>query len=87
MGREGLFFKLTLSICRVAAPSAAVEGLRVVPITPSSVRVQWTPLAAPHWSGDARTGGYRVLYQPLADFPTPLQQTMKRDVPGVKVPK
>ncbi|XP_053624713.1 protein sidekick isoform X3 [Plodia interpunctella] len=67
-----------------AAPSKAVENLHVVPITPSSVRVQWSPLSEPHWSGDTRTGGYRVLYQPLTDFPTALQQTMKLDVPGIK---
>lgn len=68
-----------------AAPSKAVEGLRVVPITPSSVRVQWTPLGDAHWSGDARTGGYAVSYQPLTDFPASLQTTMKQEVPGIKV--
>lgn len=62
-----------------------MEGLHVVPITPSSVRVQWTPLGEQYWSGDTRTGGYRVFYQPLTDFPTPLQQTMKQEVPGIKV--
>ncbi|XP_026329233.1 protein sidekick isoform X2 [Hyposmocoma kahamanoa] len=67
-----------------AAPSKAVEGLHVVPITPSSVRVQWTPLGEQYWSGDTRTGGYRVFYQPLTDFPTPLQQTMKQEVSGIK---
>lgn len=67
-----------------AAPSKAVEGLHIVPITPSSVRVQWRPLADSHWSGDTHTGGYRVFYQPLTDFPTPLQQTMKQEVPGIK---
>ncbi|XP_059054428.1 protein sidekick [Achroia grisella] len=67
-----------------AAPSKAVENLHVVPITPSSVRVQWSPLGEPHWSGDARTGGYRVLYQPLTDFVPALHHTMKVDVPGIK---
>ncbi|XP_045518694.1 protein sidekick isoform X1 [Pieris brassicae] len=67
-----------------AAPSKAVENLRVVPITPSSVRVQWSPLPESHWSGDARTGGYRVLYQPLTDFTATLQNTMKQEVPGIK---
>nr|XP_049695374.1 protein sidekick isoform X4 [Helicoverpa armigera] len=67
-----------------AAPSKAVENLHVVPITPSSVRVQWSALGEAHWSGDTRTGGYRVRYQPLTDFPTALQQTMKQDVPGIK---
>ncbi|XP_052737459.1 protein sidekick isoform X2 [Bicyclus anynana] len=67
-----------------AAPSKAVENLRVVPITPSSVRVQWAPLGEQHWSGDARTGGYAVHYQPLTDFPASLHNTMKVDVPGIK---
>lgn len=57
----------------------------MVPITPNSVRVNWTPLGEQHWSGDTRTGGYRVRYQPLTDFPTALQQTMKQDVMGIKV--
>ncbi|XP_045491212.1 protein sidekick isoform X2 [Colias croceus] len=67
-----------------AAPSKAIDNLRVVPITPSSVRVQWSPLADTHWSGDTRTGGYRVLYQPLTDFTATLQNTMKQEVPGIK---
>ncbi|KAI8435034.1 hypothetical protein MSG28_003463 [Choristoneura fumiferana] len=66
------------------APSKAVEKLHVVPITPSSVRVQWTPLTEQYWSGDTQTGGYRVYYQPLTDFPTPLHHTMKQEVPGIK---
>ncbi|VVC95981.1 unnamed protein product, partial [Leptidea sinapis] len=68
-----------------AAPSKAVEAVRVVPITPSSVRVQWAPLGDAHWSGDARTGGYRVTYQ-LADYPAPaaLATALARDVPAVK---
>ncbi|GBP30656.1 Protein sidekick [Eumeta japonica] len=67
-----------------AAPSKAVEGLHVVPITTNSVRVQWWALSDQYWSGDTRTGGYRVLYQPLTDFPSPLQQNMKQEVPGIK---
>lgn len=74
----------TLISCPIA-PSKAVEKLHVVPITPSSVRVQWAPLAEAQWSGDAPTGGYRILYQPLTDFPTALQHHMKLDVPGIKV--
>ncbi|CAG9585499.1 unnamed protein product [Danaus chrysippus] len=66
-----------------AAPSKAVEKLVVVPITPSSVRVQWRALGEQHWSGDTRTGGYSVSYQPLTDF-TSLQRAMKREVPGIK---
>ncbi|XP_050099535.1 protein sidekick isoform X2 [Anopheles aquasalis] len=67
-----------------AAPSAGVTGLKVVPITTTSVRVQWNALAASAWNGDTETGGYRILYQPLSDFPSTLQSTPKLDVPGVR---
>ncbi|XP_017305380.1 protein sidekick [Diaphorina citri] len=68
-----------------AAPSKAVSGVKVVPITTTSVRVTWDPLPIQHWSGDHSTGGYRVLFQPVSDFPTPLQQTPKQDVLGIEV--
>jgi len=38
-----------------------------------------------HWSGDYETGGYRVVYQPVSDFPTPLQATPKEEILGIKV--
>jgi len=38
-----------------------------------------------YWSGDHETGGYRVVYQPVSDFPTPLQATPKKDIVGIKV--
>ncbi|XP_052873091.1 protein sidekick [Anopheles cruzii] len=66
-----------------AAPSRGVTDLKVVPITTTSVRVQWNPLESSAWNGDAETGGYRILYQPLSDFPSTLQTTPKLDVPGV----
>ncbi|XP_053678622.1 protein sidekick [Anopheles nili] len=67
-----------------AAPSEGITGLKVVPITTTSVRVQWTSLRAAAWNGDADTGGYRILYQPLSDFPSALQSTPKLDVLGVQ---
>uniref|UniRef100_A0A182ITM4 Uncharacterized protein n=1 Tax=Anopheles atroparvus TaxID=41427 RepID=A0A182ITM4_ANOAO len=66
-----------------AAPSDGISGLKVVPITTTSVRVQWSALQPAAWNGDAATGGYRILYQPLSDFPSTLQSTPKLDVPGV----
>uniref|UniRef100_A0A182RPJ4 Protein sidekick n=1 Tax=Anopheles funestus TaxID=62324 RepID=A0A182RPJ4_ANOFN len=66
-----------------AAPSEAVTGLKVVPITTTSVRVQWVALRSSAWNGDGETGGYRILYQPLSDFPSTLQSTPKMDVLGV----
>ncbi|XP_054086564.1 protein sidekick isoform X3 [Zeugodacus cucurbitae] len=68
-----------------AAPSSGVGGLKVVPITTTSVRVQWNALETAMWNGDAATGGYRILYQQLADFPTALQATPKTDVMGINV--
>ncbi|XP_037919149.1 protein sidekick isoform X4 [Hermetia illucens] len=66
-----------------AAPSQGVTGLRVVPITTTSVRVHWNPLEKVLWNGDAITGGYRVLFQQISDFPTALQATPKQDVMGI----
>ncbi|XP_016982349.1 protein sidekick isoform X9 [Drosophila rhopaloa] len=66
-----------------AAPAAGVGGLKVVPITTTSVRVQWSALETGMWNGDAGTGGYRILYQQLSDFPTALQSTPKTDVHGI----
>ncbi|XP_037889143.1 protein sidekick isoform X3 [Glossina fuscipes] len=68
-----------------AAPSVAVSNLKVVPITTTSVRVQWNALETSMWNGDAATGGYRILYQQLSDFPTALQATPKTDVMGINV--
>lgn len=69
----------------VAAPSKGVIGLKVVPITTSSVEVHWNMIDEIYWSGDYETGGYRVVYQPVSDFPTPLQATPKKDVVGIQV--
>lgn len=66
-----------------AAPSQDVHGLKVVPITTTSVRVQWNLLEKSHWNGDSTTGGYRVLFQPISDFPSTLQATPKQEVMGI----
>lgn len=66
-----------------AAPSQGVAGLKVVPITTNSVSVQWISLEKSLWNGDSSTGGYRVLFQPISDFPTALQATPKQDVMGI----
>ncbi|XP_073972084.1 sidekick cell adhesion molecule isoform X2 [Rhodnius prolixus] len=70
-----------------AAPSRAVTGVRVVPITTTSVEVHWIPISAAYWSGDQQTGGYRIMFQPLSDFPTSLQTTPKQEVQGVESKK
>lgn len=66
-----------------AAPSQGVSGLKVVPITTTSVRVQWVPLEKSLWNGDPTTGGYRILYQPISDFPTALQAIPKQEIMGI----
>ncbi|XP_055523090.1 protein sidekick isoform X5 [Wyeomyia smithii] len=67
-----------------AAPSEGISGLKVVPITTTSVRVQWNSLRKSLWNGDASTGGYRILYQPISDFSSTLQSIPKLDVMGVE---
>lgn len=70
-----------------AAPSRGVTGVKVVPITTTSVEVYWDPVDELHWSGDSATGGYRVIFQPVSDFPTALQQLPKEEVSGFKANK
>lgn len=67
-----------------AAPARGVTDLKVVPITTTSVRVQWRALEPDQWNGDAATGGYRVLFQPVSDFPIALQATPKQDVQSIQ---
>ncbi|XP_055684947.1 protein sidekick isoform X2 [Lutzomyia longipalpis] len=66
-----------------AAPAKGVTGVRVVPITITSVRVHWNQLPKSQWNGDSVTGGYRVIFQPISDFPTALQATPKQDIMGI----
>ncbi|XP_066157107.1 protein sidekick isoform X3 [Euwallacea fornicatus] len=70
-----------------AAPSKAVSGLKAVPITTTSVEVFWIPVEEQHWSGDTKTGGYRVVFQPVSDFPTALQATPKEEIMGINASK
>jgi protein sidekick len=61
-----------------------VSGLKVVPITTTSVRVEWDTVEKIYWSGDHKTGGYRVEYR-SEKFPTAVQATPKEDVMGIEV--
>ncbi|XP_047493701.1 protein sidekick-like isoform X3 [Penaeus chinensis] len=70
-----------------AAPTEHPTDIKVIPITTNSVRVEWTPLFPDSWSGDAKTGGYRVKYRKISDIPTAfnmqheeLQNTLAREV-------
>lgn len=64
-----------------------MSSVKVVPITTTSVEVYWEPVENQYWSGDVKTGGYRVVFQPVSDFPTALQATPKEDVMGIEVSK
>lgn len=67
------------------APSKGVTGVKIVPITTTSVKVFWLTVEHEHWSGDTKTGGYRVVFQPVSDYPTALQATPKEEVMGIEV--
>jgi len=68
-----------------AAPSQGVTGLRVVPITTTSVRVHWEPIQESFWSGDHQTGGYRISYQQVSHYASAMQTSPSIQVPGVLV--
>ncbi|XP_049831894.1 protein sidekick isoform X2 [Schistocerca gregaria] len=67
-----------------AAPSRGVNGLKVVPITTTSVQVQWDVIEKEYWNGDHETGGYRIVFQPISEFPIVLQTTPKEEVRGIE---
>ena len=67
------------------APSRGVTELKVVPITTSSIEVHWCSIEEGFWSGDHSTGGYRVFYQPVSDFPSALPGPPKEEVMGINV--
>jgi len=69
-----------------AAPAFPITGLKVVPITTSSVRVEWDPLKKVLWNGDSdgESVGYRIVYQPIDDLGTKiLTDVPKQDVLGI----
>ncbi|KYB25519.1 Protein sidekick-like Protein [Tribolium castaneum] len=70
-----------------AAPSKGVMNLKVVPITTTSVEVYWDPVEEKYWNGDVKTGGYRVVFQPVSDYPTALQATPKEEIFGINAKK
>uniref|UniRef100_A0A6P7F6S0 Protein sidekick n=1 Tax=Diabrotica virgifera virgifera TaxID=50390 RepID=A0A6P7F6S0_DIAVI len=70
-----------------AAPSKGVSGLKVIPITTTSVEVFWEAIDEQYWCGDSKSGGYRVVFQPVSDFPTALQATPKEEVMGINANK
>jgi len=64
------------------APKGTVGDVQVVPITTTSVRVNWKPIGV-IWNGDMDTGGYRVFYRQIVDYPVAsVQSTPKEEIHG-----
>merc|ERR1719397_1266873 len=68
-----------------AAPSATVTNLKVTPITRTDVRVTWDPVAASQFNGDVETGGYKIEYREVTDFPSPLSASPQVKLKGVTI--
>lgn len=49
------------------------------------MEVSWDPIEEQYWSGDIKTGGYRINFQPVSDFPTALEAIPKEEIMGIKV--
>ena len=62
-----------------------MTGVKVIPITTTAVRVEWRPLTAEAWSGDPVSGGYRVEYRPISEFPSPMAGARESAVNDVQV--
>ncbi|CAG0892307.1 unnamed protein product [Darwinula stevensoni] len=70
-----------------AAPSKTVGDIKVIPITRTSVKVKWSPLSDEAFNGDTGTGGYRIHYRQVTDFPSThsLQQEEIYDIHSSEV--
>ena len=68
-----------------AAPSSTVENLKVTPITRTDVRVTWNPLQVSDFNGDVESGGYKIEYREVTDFPSPLSSSPQVELKGVSI--
>ena len=68
-----------------AAPSARVENLKVTPITRTDVSVTWDPLPASQFNGDIESGGYKIEYREVTDFPSPLTSSPQVELKGITI--
>ena len=85
MGPSGWSKDSNLTQTLPAAPSAAVEEVKVTPITRTNVRLSWVPLKKDDFNGDAQTGGYIVEYRELTDFPSPIHSSPRVTLKGIHV--
>ncbi|ODM95509.1 Protein sidekick [Orchesella cincta] len=85
IGSSGFSPESNITWTMPAAPGGSVSDVQVVPITTTSVRVTWKPLASNSWSGDGETGGYRVEYRQVVDYPVAsAQSTPKEEIHGTQ---
>ena len=68
-----------------AAPSGTVTRLKATPITRTDVRVNWNPLPVKDFNGDVDSGGYKIEYREVTDFPSPLSSSPQVELRGVTI--
>jgi len=87
------YYNAVIEICEVqfqhaivlsTAPTGSPTDVTVTPITSTNVRVSWKPLAAGSWNGDAETGGYKVEYRQVVDYPVGASVLPKEEVRGTQ---
>ncbi|CAG0921735.1 unnamed protein product [Notodromas monacha] len=66
------------------APERSVEAVRVIPITRTSVRIEWSPLAKSDWNGDLKSGGYRILYRQVNHFPSISHNVQQEEIHDIE---
>ena len=64
---------------------ARVENLKVTPITRTDVSVTWDPLPASQFNGDIESGGYKIEYREVTDFPSPLTSSPQVELKGITI--
>ena len=67
------------------APERAVEDIRVIPITRTSVRIEWSSLSKGDWNGDVKSGGYRILYRQVGHFSSISHHVQQEEIHDIEV--
>ena len=61
-----------------------MSNVKIVPITTTAVRVDWSPLDEEAFNGDSRTGGYQIHYRLVSEF-SGLSNIQREEIYGSKV--
>merc|ERR1719266_3228743 len=85
IGPSGWSEESNTTLTLPAAPSAVVTNLRVTPITRTDVRVTWDPIPVAEFNGDVDTGGYKIEYREVTDFPSPLSSSPQVELKGITI--